>query len=76
MINKRGPADSVFINFVDHGSTGILSFPNEYLFADQLNEAFNTMHRTFKYKKVMFIRTCTNSLIFIILYVCKTNRKN
>ena len=31
--------DIVFLNFADHGATGLIAFPNEYLYADDLNDA-------------------------------------
>lgn len=50
----RGPLDKIFINYVDHGSRGLLSFPNDLLYADQLNDALNTMHSKKSYGKVIF----------------------
>lgn len=46
--------DTIFINFVDHGSHGILGFPHQLLYADQLNGALNTMHSKKSYKEVRF----------------------
>lgn len=57
---QRGPHDRIFVNFVDHGTTGILGFPNDLLFADQLNDALNSMYKTSSYRKV-------NSIIIIII---------
>jgi len=33
----------VFINFSDHGAAGLIAFPSEYLYADQLQTAIDTM---------------------------------
>jgi legumain len=39
-----GPSDHVFINFVDHGGTGIIAFPTgPYLTSVELNAALQTM---------------------------------
>lgn len=70
---QRGPYDTIFINFVDHGSTGLLSFPNEYLYADQLNDAFNAMYKTSSYKKVIIVclRISILTIITIFIYTHK-----
>jgi len=31
--------DLVFLNFADHGATGLIAFPNEYLYSDDLLDA-------------------------------------
>ncbi|XP_060847426.1 legumain-like [Rhopalosiphum padi] len=62
---EGGPNDSVFINFVDHGTTGILGFPDDYLYADQLNEAFKTMFASASYKMVLlYIEACKAGSMF------------
>ncbi|XP_025195726.1 legumain-like [Melanaphis sacchari] len=48
-----GPRDKIFINFVDRGATGILSFPDDYLYADELNDAFNSMNGNRTYEKML-----------------------
>lgn len=53
MCISRGPHDTIFINFVDHGAEGLLSFPYDILFADQLNEAINYMHENRLYRQVI-----------------------
>lgn len=55
MFIYRGPNDKIFINFVDHGSNGLLAFPDDYLYADQLNAALNSMYENSTYSKVTFI---------------------
>jgi len=41
---QSGPNDHVFINFVDHGGTGIIAFPvGPYLTSQELNAALQTM---------------------------------
>lgn len=36
--------DFVFLNFADHGAAGLIAFPSEYLYANDLLAAFDTMH--------------------------------
>jgi len=38
-----GPADHVFVNFVDHGAPGLLAFPSDELYADDLIKALRKM---------------------------------
>ncbi|XP_060858673.1 legumain-like [Metopolophium dirhodum] len=60
-----GPLDRIFINFVDHGTTGILGFPEDYLYADELNDAFNTMNENGSYKKMLlYIEACKAGSMF------------
>ncbi|KAL5236595.1 hypothetical protein ACI65C_004005 [Semiaphis heraclei] len=62
---KGGPLDRIFINFVDHGSTGLLSFPNDYLYADELNNAFNSMHGNKTYHKMLlYVEACKSGSMF------------
>jgi len=41
---KSGSDDHVFLAFYDHGGSGLIAFPSEYLYADKLNSAFDTMN--------------------------------
>lgn len=52
----RGLFDKIFINFVDHGTTGLLTFPNECLYADELNSAINNI-TSGSFRKVKFTFT-------------------
>jgi legumain len=38
---KSTKDSKVFINFSDHGSPGLIAFPNEYLYAKDLNTTIN-----------------------------------
>lgn len=38
-----GPNDHVFVNFVDHGAPGLLAFPSDELYADDLERALRKM---------------------------------
>jgi hypothetical protein len=29
---ESGPNDKVFLNFADHGATGLIAFPKDYLY--------------------------------------------
>lgn len=41
---KSNANSKVFINFADHGAPGLIAFPDDYLYADDLIEALNYMH--------------------------------
>ncbi|XP_012658913.1 legumain [Otolemur garnettii] len=56
---KSGPQDHVFIYFTDHGSTGILVFPNDDLYVKDLNKTIHYMHKHKMYRKMVFyIEAC------------------
>jgi len=38
--------DNVFLAFFDHGATGLIAFPSEYLYSSDLLSALNDMHTT------------------------------
>jgi len=40
------------VNFVGHGASGILAFPDLYLYADELNIALQWMYDKNTFKKV------------------------
>ena len=42
--------DFVFLNFADHGGSGLIAFPNEYLYADDFIAALKWLHDNKKYK--------------------------
>jgi len=58
--------DNVFINFVDHGATGLVAFPvGPYLYADDLSAALTQMHSTKMYKKLVFyLESCESGSMF------------
>lgn len=47
---KSGSSDYVFLSFFDHGASGLIAFPDDYLEADTLNSAFEKMHSKNMYK--------------------------
>jgi len=57
--------DQVFISFVDHGSSGVIAFPNDFLFAHELIDALKEMHTQKMYQKlVFFIEACESGSMF------------
>jgi legumain len=61
-------ADSVFINFADHGGTGIIAVVNDLLYADQLLGALKTMNTKQMYKKLVFyMEACESGSMFTSL---------
>jgi len=57
--------DNVFIYFADHGATGLIAFPNEYLYADDFISTLNYMSTNSKYKEmVIYIEACESGSMF------------
>jgi len=62
---KSGPNDRVFLNFVDHGATGILAFPNDVITAQQLITTLQTMNKQNQYGKLVFyVEACEAGSMF------------
>jgi len=62
---ESGPNDHVFVNFVDHGATGILAFPVGELTVKQLTDAINKLHNEKRYGKLVFyIEACEAGSMF------------
>jgi len=63
---KSGPSDHVFINFVDHGGTGIIAFPTgPYLTSAQLNAALETMVQKQMFGQLTFyMEACESGSMF------------
>jgi legumain len=60
-----GPNDHVFVNFVDHGATGIVAFPEGELTVKQLNDALNKMYKNKQYNKLVFyMEACESGSMF------------
>nr|XP_008110340.1 PREDICTED: LOW QUALITY PROTEIN: legumain [Anolis carolinensis] len=56
---KSGPKDHIFVYFTDHGSTGIIAFPEDDLKAEDLQKTIKYMYRHKKYQKmVIYIEAC------------------
>lgn len=62
----KSTADSkVFIYFADHGAPGLIAFPNEYLYANDLNKALLTMHDKKMYSELVFyLEACESGSMF------------
>ena len=57
--------DNIFMYFSDHGNMNLISFPNKYLFADQLNNAFKVMYEKGLYKELVFyLEACYSGSMF------------
>jgi hypothetical protein len=66
------PKDNVFIFFSDHGSPGLIAFPNKYLYADQLMQTFNKI--TGKFGKLVFYLEVKKILFRLVnLVQCSQN---
>jgi len=47
--------DTIFVYFVGHGTSGILAFPENYLYADELNNALQSMYSDHQFNSVKFL---------------------
>jgi len=57
--------DNVFVFYSDHGAVGLVAVVSTYLYADQLNTAFNTMYSKQMYKKMVFyLEACESGSMF------------
>lgn len=62
---KSTAQDRVFVNFVDHGGTGLIAFPSQTMSATQLNSALKTMHSTKMYSQLTFyMEACESGSMF------------
>jgi legumain len=62
---KSTENSKVFINFADHGAPGLIAFPNEYLYANDLNATITYMHEHKMYKEmVLYIEACESGSMF------------
>jgi legumain len=54
-----GPDDNVFVYFTDHGAAGLVAFPNDVLYAKDLNTTIMKMYAGKQYKQmVIYIESC------------------
>uniref|UniRef100_A0AAZ3S001 Legumain n=1 Tax=Oncorhynchus tshawytscha TaxID=74940 RepID=A0AAZ3S001_ONCTS len=51
---KSGPNDHVFVYISARGAPGLLAFPNDELYAADLMDVIEYMHKNKKYKKLVF----------------------
>ena len=63
---KSTATDKVFLNFADHGGTGILAMPvGPFLYAKDLQGALKTMHSRKMYKELVFyVEACESGSMF------------
>lgn len=63
---KTTANDRVFIFYSDHGATGIVAMPvGDYLYADDLNKALQTMYDNKMYSKLVFyLEACESGSMF------------
>jgi legumain len=57
--------DNVYFFYSDHGSDNLISFPNKYLYSDELYDAFVTMYDKKMYKELVFyMEACHSGSMF------------
>ena len=62
---KTTEEDNIFIYFTDHGSVGLIAFPDEYLYAEDLMTALNTMYDKKMYHHLVFyLDACESGSMF------------
>jgi len=62
---KSTENDRVFVNFVDHGATGIIAFPVGEMTSKQLKTTLTTMHTKKMYSKLVFyLEACESGSMF------------
>lgn len=62
---KSDSNSKVFINFADHGGPGLIAFPSEMLYADDLIETINYMNTNEMYDQMVFyLEACESGSMF------------
>ena len=62
---RSGPNDYIFIYFTDHGSPGLIFFPNATLSATRLNNVLKKMKSNNKFKKMLiYLEACESGSMF------------
>ncbi|KAF7240385.1 hypothetical protein EG68_11120 [Paragonimus skrjabini miyazakii] len=62
---STGPQDNVFVFFSDHGGEGLICFPEDDLYARQLNETITYMYENKRYNQmVIYIEACYSGSMF------------
>jgi len=57
--------DKVFVYFTDHGATGLIAFPSEELYANDMIAALKYMHDNQMYKRLVFyLEACESGSMF------------
>eukprot|EP00461_Guttulinopsis_vulgaris_P001039 UN01039 len=74
IVLETGPQDNILITFSDHGSPGLLAFPNDYLYVAEWKRALETMSAKNMYNKLaIYIEACESGSMGIDVL---TNVKN
>ena len=62
---KSDSNSKLFFYFADHGAPGLIAFPHEYLYADELNDALNAMYADNMYDEfLIYIEACESGSMF------------
>lgn len=62
---KSKAGDNVFINFSDHGAAGLIAFPSDYLYADDLLKSLAKMTTKKMYNELTFyLEACESGSMF------------
>ena len=62
---QSGENSKVFIYFTDHGAPGLIAFPSEYLYANDLNNAIESMWANKQYSELVFyLEACESGSMF------------
>jgi hypothetical protein len=64
-----GPNDHVFVNFVDHGAPGLLAFPVDELYADDLERALRKMAVNRQFARVSKTETIVAVSCSVLCYI-------
>jgi hypothetical protein len=64
-----GPSDHVFVNFVDHGAPGLLAFPSDELYADDLERALRIMAVNRQFSRVSKTETIVAESFLLLYYI-------
>ena len=59
------PDNDIFIYFADHGASGLIAFPTEFLYAYQLIDTFKYMYNNKQYNSIVFyLEACESGSMF------------
>ena len=62
---ESGPEDHLFVYFADHGASGIVAFPSDYLDAVALNRTLQDMAEKRRFAKMLFyLESCESGSMF------------
>lgn len=62
---KSTKTDRVFLNFADHGAVGLIAFPSDYLYANDLLTALDFMNEKKMYSELVFyLEACESGSMF------------